>query len=95
MMNKQQILELIRSRRKNLKLTQKDMADKLDIEQTQYSRYELDKSEIGLDKLIKIGEILELDIYMESKNIQSLNEDKTNNLIKNLLHCIDITKSIK
>jgi len=94
-MNKEQILELIKSRRKVIGLSQKEMAKKLEITQAQYGRYELGTSQVSLGKLIKIGEILELDIYMESKNIQSPNEDKTNNLIKNLLDCIDIAKSIK
>lgn len=94
-MNKQQILGLIKSRRKVIGLSQKEMAKKLEITQAQYGRYELGTSQVSLDKLIKIGEISELDIYMESKNTQSLNENKTSNLIKNLLNCVDIAKSIK
>jgi len=61
-MNKQQILELIKSRRKVIGLSQKEMAKKLEITQAQYGRYELGTSQVSLDKLIKIGEILELDI---------------------------------
>jgi len=61
-MNKQQILELIKSRRKVIGLSQKEMAKKLEITQAQYGRYELGTSQVSLDKLIEIGEILELDI---------------------------------
>ncbi len=66
-MNKQKILKLIKSRRKELGFTQKDMADKLGIEGSQYSRYELDKSEIALDKLLQIGELLNLEIAIHDK----------------------------
>ncbi len=67
-MNKQKILELIKSRRKELGLTQKNIADKLGIEGSQYSNYELDKSEIALDKLLQIGELLELEIVIYNKS---------------------------
>jgi len=53
-MEKQEILELIKSRRKELKLTQEDMATKLNIKSSQYGRYELGTSQVSLDKLIKI-----------------------------------------
>ncbi len=53
-MNKQQILELIKSSRKVIGLSQKEMAKKLEITQAQYGRYELGTSQVSLDKLIKI-----------------------------------------
>jgi len=67
-MEKQEILELIKSRRKELKLTQEDMATKLNIKSSQYGRYELGKNEMSLDKLLKIGEILGLEVDVDIKD---------------------------
>jgi len=79
MMKKEKILELIKDRRKSVGLTQKDMADKLDVERSQYTRYELGKNEIALDKLLKIGEILglKIDVAFEDEKTNLRQEIKT------------------
>ena len=74
-MTKKKILELIKSHRKSAGLTQKDMADKLDVERSQYTRYELGKNEIALDKLLKIGEILGLEIDVVPKDENDLRQE--------------------
>ena len=72
-MDKQRILNIIKNRRKDLKFTQKDVADKLDIERSQYSRYEIGKSEMTLDKFIEISKLLGLELadYEEKQEIDS------------------------
>jgi len=72
-MDKQRILNIIKNRRKDLKFTQKDVADKLDIERSQYSRYEIGKSEMTLDKFIEISKLLGLELsdYEEKQEIDT------------------------
>jgi len=86
-MNKQQILELIKSRRKELGFTQKDMAHKLNIGQTQYSNYELDRNAMSLERLLEIMKLLDL-------KVEICNEDGkepssfTDEIIADLQNCI-------
>jgi len=95
-MNKQQILEFIRSRRKSLKINQDEMANKLDIAQAQYSRYEADRSEVSLEKLIQIMELLDLEINVSVKNNdETVNTKTIEELQKHLLECIYLMKHLK
>jgi len=95
-MNKQQILELIKSRRKVMGLSQKEMAHKLEVTQAQYGRYELGTSQVSLDKLLQIGKILDLDVYMTMRATNKKpNDKKADSLVQNLLECIEIAKSMK
>lgn len=50
----------IRERRKKLKISQQTLAEKLNVNQTQISNYEIDKSVIPSDKLLLLCEILEM-----------------------------------
>jgi len=85
-MEKQEILQLIKKRRKGLKLTQKQMAEKLDIDQTQYSKYEIGASEISLSKLLKIGEILGLEIDVDIKDKTEAREVMKAELIQQFIN---------
>jgi len=85
-MEKQEILQLIKKRRKGLKLTQKQMAEKLDIDQTQYSKYEIGASEISLSKLLKIGEILGLEIDVDIKDKTEAREAMKAELIQQFIN---------
>ena len=92
-MDKQRILNLIKHRRKHMGFSQKDMADKLEITQTQYGKYELGRSEIGLDKLIEINKLLS--ITFSEYDDEETNNDITNDVIENLENCIQVLKSLK
>ena len=89
-MDKQQILNIIRSRRKSFGLTQKDMADKLGIEGSQYGRYELGKNEMSLEKFLQISAVLELKLsdYEDSDEPNDIKQE----VIQDLLNCIEKLK---
>ena len=53
--------EIIRKRREELELTQKEVADKLFIRHNTYSQYETGKRKIDSETIFRIIEILELD----------------------------------
>jgi transcriptional regulator with XRE-family HTH domain len=55
--------EKLRSKRKELKISQGKIADLLDISDTQIYRYELGYSLIPLDNLLKLCELFNVDIY--------------------------------
>lgn len=90
-MDKQQILNIIKNRRKALKMTQKDMADKLGIEGSQYGRYELDKNEMTLEKFLQISFVLNLKLSDYEHEL----DDVKNDVIENLEHCIKRLKGLK
>ncbi len=59
-MDKSKILQTIRERRRELGLSQGDLAHKLGVSQGQYSSYEVGRSEMSLDKFLEINQLLEL-----------------------------------
>lgn len=59
-MDKVKILQVIRERRKELGLSQGDIAQKLGVSQGQYSSYEVGRSEMSLDKFLEINQLLNL-----------------------------------
>lgn len=61
-MNIDDIICLIKKKRKSKGLTQKDLANKLCISYQQYNHYETRHSEMSLSTFLKILEILEVDI---------------------------------
>jgi len=72
-----EILEKIKNARKAQGFTQAEMAQKLAITQTQYSNYESGRSEITLRKLLKITEILDLELFasrpfMEDQDFETI-----------------------
>lgn len=52
----------IKDTREDMDIKQGDIAEKLGIKQTQYSRYELGKNEIPLHYLIEVADILNVSI---------------------------------
>lgn len=56
-----EVLRLIRERRKQLKMTQSEMAEKLGIEQATYSSLENGKTELSLNRYMQIAQILDLE----------------------------------
>ena len=66
-MDRQFVLQLIKSRRKELGFTQKDMAQKLEVAQVQYSKYENGKNEISLERFLRIVEVLDIEIHFSMK----------------------------
>lgn len=53
----------IKAKRKELKLTQSEVAEKLGIARSTYTSYELEKIRLNSDILRKLDEILELNIF--------------------------------
>ena len=65
------ICNKIKQKRKELKLTQKDVAAMLGVTFQQFQKYESGKSKISIDMLLKISNILNVDVaYLISDNIQ-------------------------
>lgn len=60
-MSTKQITDLIRTIRKQKKLTQKEVANKLQISVAQYGHYETGHSEMTLSTFLKILEILRIE----------------------------------
>jgi len=63
MSNSQQIGMIIRSCRESKGISQDYMAEMLDIAQSAYANLESGKTTLSIDRLIRITEILELDIH--------------------------------
>lgn len=82
-MNKQEILTAIRNKRKEMNILQSEMAELLSISASQYSSLESGNSEITLDKLVKICEILNIEL-VGFKEVEKKNEEK-HNLIQNII----------
>lgn len=80
LMCKQLILDSIIKSRKEKGLTQKDMAEKLNISQSMYSRLETGSEEITLSRLQEILSILDVDIYQLLK--VSMNEDNRDKILE-------------
>jgi transcriptional regulator with XRE-family HTH domain len=83
-MKKQDILEAIREKRKDLKISQGEMSVLLAVSQSQYSSLESGNSEITLDKLVKICEILNIEL-IGFKEIEKKNDDKIDMIYQELL----------
>jgi transcriptional regulator with XRE-family HTH domain len=82
-MKKQEILNSIREKRKEMKISQGEMCVLLGVSQSQYSSLENGNSEMTLDKLIKICEILNIEL-IGFKEVEKKNEEK-DFLIKNII----------
>ncbi|WP_339061608.1 helix-turn-helix transcriptional regulator [Fusobacterium polymorphum] len=81
----------IKNKRKELNLTLKDIADKLEISESLISRYESGNvKKIGMDKLIPLSEILQIDINELLNNINFSRKKK-----KVTLKEIEIAKRLK
>ncbi|MCB0391228.1 MAG: helix-turn-helix transcriptional regulator [Bdellovibrionales bacterium] len=63
--NSQQVAPLLQKRRKELGITQKQLADLSNLSFNGISRMEVGDSEIKLSNLIKIGQLLGLKIKIE------------------------------
>jgi transcriptional regulator with XRE-family HTH domain len=61
-MTTEQVIYLIKKTRKEKNINQKEMAEKLEISQTQYNFYENGKSEMTITKFLKILEILQVNL---------------------------------
>jgi len=85
MSNSHQIGLMIRSCRESRGISQDYMADMLDIAQSAYAYLESGKTTLSIDRLIRITEILDLDIHqiidksILTKNHSNLQESTSNN----------------
>lgn len=68
----------LRQLRQNKNWSQADVAYKLDISQPAYNKWETDQTKPGLDKLGKIAEVFETDIYELMENIATVNFPNAN-----------------
>ena len=60
--NKAKIGEVMRRKREHLNYSQKEMAEKLHMSESNYSKYESSKINLSTDLAIKIAKVLEIDI---------------------------------
>lgn len=67
-MNKNQLLQQIQRRRKQLGFSQREISQKLRMTQPLYSGYETGKSDVGLEKLLRICEELDLEVMFVKKD---------------------------
>ncbi len=63
-MPRENVYLLIKARRKALKLSQQDMADKLSLCRRQYQYYESGTGRMGLEMLQDVCDILNLSVYI-------------------------------
>lgn len=83
--------EIIKKRRKELNLSLKDIAKKLDVSESSISRYENEEiKNIGIDKLTPLSEILQIDIKELLNNINFSRKKK-----KATLKEIEIANKLK
>jgi transcriptional regulator with XRE-family HTH domain len=82
MTNKELLLATIQERRNELGFSQTEIAEKLGISQGQYARLESGKSEISLEKLISLCDLLEMEIDIRKKEQEE--NKKTLPILKNL-----------
>ncbi len=92
-MSKQDILDAIREKRKKEKISQGEMGVFLGLSQAQYSSLESGNSEITLDKLVKICEILQIEL-VGFKEVEKRNENKKDTLYKELLKFAEKIKEL-
>lgn len=64
--NEKVLAEAIKSRRKELEITQKDLANVCDLSHNGISRIEIANSDIKLSTLLKIGKFLGFKIVLET-----------------------------
>lgn len=85
--------EIIKKRRKELNLSLKDIAKKLNVSESSISRYENEEiKNMGIDKLIPLSEILQVDIkellndinFSRKKKKATLKEIEIANKLKTL-----------
>lgn len=61
------LCEILKSQRKLLKISQQNMASVLNIDQSVYSRIEKEPEKMRIETLIRICEILDLDLSIKIK----------------------------
>ena len=73
--------EKLKARRKELKMTQKDIADRLGISYQAYSAWERGVKKPTQDNLVKISQILNVSIdYLVGNSNERVKEDKLDNV---------------
>ena len=77
------IVDKLIAYRKQLKLTQQDIADATGIKRANIARIELKKNEASLDSLFRYARIMKLDLSLELTSVQG-------NTVKENLHCESI-----
>jgi len=85
-----EILESIKNIRKEKRLTQKEVANKLYISREMYSKYESRKAEITLDLFLKIVQVLEIDIL----DILSIKPNVSKETLKEFFEALDKLQNV-
>ncbi len=79
------LIEVIKTHRKAQKINQKEIAEKMNISESNYRDVESGKTRLSIDFFLKACEILNLDplqILNENKNLIILTDDEINTLKK-------------
>jgi transcriptional regulator with XRE-family HTH domain len=91
-MNKENFLNVIKAKRKELGYSQQEMGKRLGLSTSQYNKLEIGYSEITLDKLIEICNVLGLDM---DNFVNSEKKDKEKErLISSMEALIQIIKNL-
>lgn len=91
------LAERIQQRRKQLRMSQLDLAEALDISQTQVSRYELAQNDATTEILIKLAHVLDVStdwLLGLSENVRPDNEE-LDRLEKQTLDALRLTDPTK
>lgn len=92
MTTKELLLATIQERRNELGFSQTEIAEKLGISQGQYARLESGKSEITVEKLISLCELLKMEVNIKRKEHQENN--KKDEIINDIMKVLDKFKNL-
>ena len=75
-----QLSPLLQAARKSAKLTQSDLAKRLDLSQSRMSAIELDPAGMRLDQLLAICSTLQLELVLQTKEVPEPSQSSTSSL---------------
>jgi transcriptional regulator with XRE-family HTH domain len=75
-----EVLETIKSKRKEDGISQKEMAKRLGISQVAYNNLENGRTNLDINRLLKVGEVLDLNVFDLLRQIAT---DKSFNILQN------------
>ena len=75
-----QLSPLLQAARKAAKLTQSDLAKRLDLSQSRMSAIELDPASMRLDQLLAICSTLQLELVLQTKEVPAPSQTSTSSL---------------
>lgn len=80
----EKILEILKTARRDKKMTQAQVANKIDISKQMYSDYENNKSKMTLELFFKIVKVLELDVFNVPNPVSKQEIDEVVDLLQKI-----------